>query len=144
MPDFSQDQCSSPGFTAVAEAAKAAFLPLLRGAGISRLVIIYDGEGDEGQVHEINAFDGEGAIADLPQARCQRYRQHHTARMSVDVVLLEQALDSFAHEALGAYWSGWEDGSGACGEIEIDVATGATVLTHNSRFIDFDQTITEL
>src|SRR3546814_14258363 len=57
---------------------------------------------------------------------------------------LEDALSSFAENAVCDHHGGWENGEGAYGEIVIDVASGGVTITHNARFIDYDTTETEL
>jgi hypothetical protein len=74
----------------------------------------------------------------------ERHQLNYNGIVSSDIAPLEDALDSFAEEALCALHSGWENGNGACGELELLVESRAVTLTHNSRFIDYDTDVTEL
>lgn len=129
---------------AVFEACKASLFPILADHGIARVVIGYDGEGDEGQTNDISAYAADGTPADLPTVDAERHLLHHDGTVSSDIVALADALDSFAEEALCALHRGWEDGNGACGELELLVESRTVTLTHNSRFIDYDTDVTEL
>ena len=117
---------------------KAAILPLLATAGIARVTIEYNGEGDEGQIHDIQAFDAQSRPIDLPAVDCEQHLLQYGGSVDVSVVALVDALENFADTALEALHDGWENGDGAFGEVEIDVALGTATLTHNSRYISTD------
>ncbi len=134
------------GFTAVQDVearCKAAFLPLLREQGITRVEIHYDGSGDEGSVSDVFAFAGDTAT-DLPDIQCDHVALEYSGRISTQAMSLEDAVTAFADNAVCTHHSGWENGEGAHGTIEIDVASGAVTLTHNTRFIDYETSETEL
>ena len=122
---------------------KAAFLPLLIGHGITRVEIHYDGSGDEGMVGDVVAFADEQA-AELPAILCDHFSVEFNGEIESRPMQLEDALSTFAENAVCDHHYGWENGEGAHGTIMIDVATGAVTLTHNERFIDYDTTETEL
>lgn len=128
----------------VFEACKAALFPVLAEHGIARVVIGYDGEGDEGQVNDITAYTATGEELGLPSVDVERHQLNYNGSVTSDLIGLDHALDSFAVEALCALHSGWEDGNGACGELELLVESGTATLTHNSRFIDYDTASSEL
>jgi hypothetical protein len=134
----------APEAASVAAACKAAFLPILEAHGIARVVVAYDGGGDEGQVQDTTAWNAAGETVALPAIDCARHVLYFDGSVRSDVVALEEALDSFAVTVLCTQWAGWEDGEGACGELEILVAGGHATLTHNSRFVDYEQHITEI
>ena len=122
---------------------KAAFLPLLAAHGITRVEIGYDGGGDEGSVGDVAAYAGEES-RDLPAILCDHFSVEWGGDMTARAIQLEDALSAFAENSASNRHSGWEDGEGAWGTIEIDVASGAVTLTHNSRFVDYETTETEL
>lgn len=122
---------------------KAAFLPLLREHGITKVEVHYDGGGDEGSVGDVFAF-ADGDPIDLPKILCDHHRLEYSGLVTMTTIELEDALSAFAEEALGAHHGGWENGEGAHGVIAIDVATGAVALTHNIRFIDYETSELEL
>lgn len=122
---------------------KAAFLPILVEHGITRVEIVYDGGGDEGSVGDVTAYAGDEP-RDLPPVLCDHFAVEWGGDITSRAIQLEDALSAFAENAASDHHSGWENGEGAWGTIAIDVASGAVMLTHNSRFVDYDTTETEL
>src|SRR3546814_5388753 len=72
------------------------------------------------------------------------YAADYVGNVRSSALQLEDALSSFAENAVCDHHGGWENGEGAYGEIVIDVASGGVTITHNARFIDYDTTETEL
>lgn len=122
---------------------KAAFLPLLKKHGITRVDITYDGGGDEGMMGDITAYRGD-VVDELPSVLCDHYAVDYGGNVHSSALQLEDALSAFAENAVCDRHGGWENGEGAHGEIAIDVASGSVTITHNARFIDYDTTETEL
>lgn len=125
-------------------AAKAAFCPILLAHGIARVVIAYDGSGDEGQVHDVLAFNAADEAVDLPNVSCERVTSGYRGEITIDMATLGNALDNFAYEALAAFHGGWEDNDGSCGEITIDTAEQSATLDHNWRITAFDSSSEEI
>lgn len=140
---FAQIASGHTAVQAVEASCKAAFLPLLREQGITRVEIHYDGGGDEGSVSDVFAFAGDTAT-DLPAIQCDHVALDYSGRINTQAMSLEDALNAFADNAVCTHYCGWENGEGAHGTIEIDVASGAVTLTHNTRFIDYETSETEL
>ncbi|WP_210357310.1 DUF6878 family protein [Sphingomonas beigongshangi] len=92
------DTAAGSGF----DACKQAFFPILAAHGIARVTISYNGEGDEGQVNDIAAFDNAGDQADLPAVDSERHQLGFDGTVARDVTDLARALDSFATAALCA------------------------------------------
>lgn len=134
------------GLTAVQDVearCKAAFLPLLREHGIARVEIYYDGGGDEGSVGDVFAYRDD-ASAELPTILCDHFALEFNGSVTTRTIALEDALSAFAENAVCTHYCGWENGEGAHGIIGIDVASGSVTLTHNTRFIDYETSETEL
>jgi hypothetical protein len=134
----------APAAATTFEACKQAIFPILAAHGIARVTIDYNGEGDEGQVNDILAFDAAGEQVDLPTVDCERHQLGYDGTIASDVTDLASALDSFATEALCALYMGWEDNAGSCGELEILTEPRTVTLTHNWRIETFDTTVSEL
>lgn len=114
---------------------KAALFAVLTAAGISSVLVQFDGGGDSGQIESVEAFAGDAPI-DLP---------------SVDVVMISaladgvetrsetapiaDAIESLAFDLLTATHAGWENNDGAYGEFRFDVAAGTITLDHNDRYL---------
>jgi hypothetical protein len=128
----------------VATKAKASFCPILAAHGIVRVTIDYDGGGDEGQVHSIAYFTTDNQEVNAPNVYCDRYVSDFHGAITIDQALINDALDSFAYEALATFHNGWENGEGACGEISIDTLTQSATLDHNVRVIELEHSSTEL
>lgn len=127
----------------IEQRCKAILLPLLRQHGVTRVEIEYDGEGDEGSVCDVLAYQ-DGIPRALPNIECTLVALHYGGRVEESTVSLEHALSEFASNAVSARFEGWENGTGARGEIVIDVETEAVSLEHNNRFYDYDQTCVDL
>lgn len=134
----------APAATNTFEACKQAIFPILAAHDIARVTIDYNGEGDEGQVNDVLAFNAAGEQIDLPTVDCERHQLGYDGTIASDVTDLASALDSFATEALCALYMGWEDNAGSCGELEILTAPRTVTLTHNWRIETFDTTVSEL
>lgn len=134
----------APAAATAFEACKQAIIPILAAHGIARVTIDYNGEGDEGQVNDVLAFDAAGEQVDLPTVDCERHQLGYDHTIASDVTDLASALDSFATEALCSLYMGWEDNAGSCGELEILTEPRTVTLTHNWRIETFDTTVSEL
>lgn len=122
---------------------KTAFLPLLREHGIARVEVHYDGGGDEGSVGDVFAYRDD-ASAELPTILCDHFALEYNGSVTTRTIDLEDALSAFAENAVCTHHCGWENGEGAHGIVGIDVASGFVTLTHNTRFIDYETSETEL
>jgi len=112
---------------------KAALLKALATAGVARVDIDYDGEGDSGQLTAIDASAADGSHVPL-DTPCQQ----------VEGRTLRTLIDDFAWDVLGHYHDGFENNDGGCGSISIDVAKQSVILDHNDRVSEFVNTTTEV
>lgn len=124
--------------------AKSAFCPILLEHGITNLVILYDGSGDEGQVNSVEAYDVLGKEMKIPDVSCERVQLTFARTIATDMTTLDEALNTSAFEALAVFHSGWEDGEGACGTITIDTARQTAEMEHLTRVITHDYDNREL
>ena len=124
--------------TATLTRCRTSILPHLASAAIASVRIDYDGGGDEGQAHEVEAFGIDGKPATVPMIGCERHQLNHDGSVTVDIVDLTDALTSLAESALEALHDGWENGEGAFGTVVIDVASQSVTLEHNTRFVSYD------
>lgn len=109
--------------------AKAALIAALRANNISHVEVEYDGEGDEGQIQSIAAFDANNQ--DIPTDTI-------TITMPGDdnPEPLREAIDAFAWDVLDAYHCGFENNDGGCGTITISATDNSVTLDHGSRYVD--------
>jgi len=113
-------------------------LAALAGAGVTHVIVSFDGGGDEGQIENIEVKIAD-AVVDMP-----------VGEMGIVVPVWDQpepelrmmsiadAVEHIAWDCLGTSCSGWENGDGAYGDITFDVAAGSIVLDFNGRYTASD------
>ena len=117
---------------------KAAILAALAAAGVTHVIVSFDGGGDEGQIENVEAKAadvhvnipvGDVGIAvpvwDQPEPELR-------------VMPIADAVEHIAWDCLGTTCFGWENGDGAYGDITFDVAAGSIVLDFNGRYTASD------
>ncbi|MBA3517435.1 MAG: hypothetical protein H0T75_07300 [Rhizobiales bacterium] len=116
-------------------ANKAALLDALAAAGITLVVVAFDGCGDSGQIESVTAWTGDKPIAlpativelaapswDGPDVECRSEP-------------VEKAIESLAYAFLKQTHGGWENNDGAYGEFSFDVAARTIMLDYNERYV---------
>lgn len=109
------------------EQAKAALITHLKTLGITSVSISYDGEGDEGQISDIEALEPVEVKVKL-MTDCTPLGRHRE---------LTDALEHFAWKVLDEHHAGFEINDGGFGTITIDVAGNSVSLEKNDKFVDF-------
>jgi len=119
-----------------------------RGAVLARAE--YDGFGDCGQVEEIEI---EGSECEDARIGCWEvdserkgegdderlvHRLRRTRKPLRDVV--EDAM----YRHLESLHGGWENNHGAFGTLVLSVTTGELTIEHNSRYVAYDETVTNI
>ncbi len=108
----------------------------LAAAGVTAVVVDFDGEGDSGQINGVVALRGGDHIA-LPATkvavRVVPYGKTNAFRTEQD---LEQAIETLCYNYLGETHDGWENNDGAYGEFRFGVAARTIALEFNGRFTD--------
>lgn len=111
---------------------RTVILSALKGAGIARLTIPYDGYGDEGNIDEDWEVLPEGVA--LPDGAT-------TLPSLVDGAPVEgslkKALADIVLEILGQH-DGWEDNEGSVGEVVFDVEAGTIEHLHRVRVTAYE------
>jgi len=125
------------------EAKSAALMPInktalfeaLAAAGISSVVVNFDGGGDSGQIESIEALAGD-TPAELPtDAISMICALPDGSGTETDTKPVGDVIESLAYELLTAAHPGWENNDGAYGEFLFDVAAGSISLEHNDRYV---------
>lgn len=115
-------------------AAKTALFDALAAAGITQVIVTFDGCGDSGQVEDIDARAGDKVVS-LPEAEitiCSPvWGSDEIRRRTMSV---EAAIEQLAYDLLSETHGGWENNDGAYGEFVFDVATRVISLEHNERY----------
>jgi hypothetical protein len=116
---------------------KAAVFDALSAAGITEVVVGFDGEGDSGQIESVAARSGQTS-SELPTtavtiASTQWGADDITARE----MPLSEAVEALCYGYLEQEHGGWENNDGAYGEFTFDVTERRIELDFNARFSDF-------
>lgn len=113
---------------------KAALLNALALAGVTHVVVSFDGYGDEGQIQNVEVKAGDDDAA-MPAAVIEIgeaiWDQPEPKRSSVSIAT---AVESLVYDVLEKTHCGWENGDGAYGDIIFDVAEQAITLDYNERY----------
>lgn len=119
----------------VLPANKAALFGPLASAGITSVVVVFDGSGDEGQIESVDAYAGEAAT-DLPNVNVEiavpNWNGSEIERLTLP---LAQAVEEIAYAFLGQTHGGWQDNEGAHGEFTFDVAERTISLDYHERLL---------
>ena len=108
----------------------------LKAAGLTRVEVPFDGEGDSGQIEGIYAYAGD-ARAELPESSLTL---HQAAQNKGDpkttTVSLHDAIEILCYDYLSQTHGGWENNDGAYGIFRFDVLSRSIHLDFNERFTD--------
>lgn len=115
---------------------KSNLFDALAAAGITRVVVTFDGCGDSGQIEDIT-FHACDTTVSAPQTEPVTIAS--TSWASTDIsnasLTIEQALELLAYDLLSQTHGGWENNDGAYGEFVFDVADRTILLDHNDRYM---------
>jgi len=113
---------------------KATLFNALALAGVTKVVVSFDGYGDSGQIEDIEALDVDGTIA-MPDAMVELVESRSPQTESDrSMVRIETAVESLAWDVLEGTHSGWENEQGGYGDIIFDVAANSITLDYNERY----------
>jgi hypothetical protein len=115
---------------------KPRILEALAAAGVTRVEMRYDGEGDSGGVEQIQCYGADGASLDIPETMVAMHEQGWRDQPDHDRSMrLADALECFLLDVIECAHDGWENNEGAFGNIAIDVAGGLVELSHSDRIL---------
>jgi len=121
------------------QSTKARLLDALLASGIARVSVLFDGEGDSGQIGEIAASDAGGQPADLPAEPLAIQTAKPDGSGPEDATLpVAEVIENLCYELLEEKCPGWEIDEGSYGEFVLDAAGRSIELTFNNRFTDVD------
>ena len=108
----------------------------LAAAGLTRVTVEFDGEGDSGQIEGICAYAGE-APAELPELFLTLHQAaQNKGGPTTTNVSLHDAIKTLCYDYLTQCHDGWENNDGAYGTFEFDVPNRTIHLDFNERFTD--------
>ena len=113
---------------------KATLFNALTLAGVTRLVVSFDGYGDSGQIENVEAQAGgdpvtiPGAAIEIAEAV---WDQTEPRRSSVGIA---EAVERLAYDVLEKTHCGWENNDGAYGDVIFDTEEETITLDYNERY----------
>jgi hypothetical protein len=117
---------------------KAAIFAVLAAAGVTIVIVVFDGYGDSGQIDSIDARSGE-TVVELPTTEIDfEDIAHGGATTEIHRLIVADAIEALAYRLLYETHGGWENNDGAYGEFTLDVTAQTIALDHNSRFTDVE------
>jgi hypothetical protein len=117
---------------------KAALFDALAAAGITLVVVGFDGYGDSGQIEKVEVKAGDAVIAmperaiEIAEAVCGQAEPNRTT------VSLADVMERLVYDFLTDTHCGWEDNDGAYGDFTFDVAARTITLDYNERYTASD------
>ena len=140
--DFSrylaQERAHAERADALRPANKTALFDALARAGITLVTVRFDGEGDSGQIEEIDTLCGE-TPADLPSGEIAIAEPVWGSPEIQHVTLsVHDAIEKLVFDLLEETHGGWEDGDGAYGDFTFDVKERTITLAYNERRMESD------
>jgi len=117
-------------------ANKTALFDALAAAGITTVLVNFDGYGDSGQVERIEASAGDEDCA-LPPVDIDVA----SAQWGIAAILRQpkpvcEAIETLVYDVLNQTQRGWENGDGDGGEFTFDVAERTITLDYNERYME--------
>ncbi|WP_199260342.1 DUF6878 family protein [Paracoccus binzhouensis] len=113
---------------------KTALFNALTDAGITHVVVSFDGYGDSGQIEDVETRAGDDSIA-MPTATIEiaqaAWGQAEPERATVSIA---DAIESLAYAALEQTHCGSENNDGAYGDITFDTASRTISLDYKERY----------
>jgi hypothetical protein len=118
------------------ECNKAIVFQALAEAGITRLTVEFDGEGDSGQMQDVQACAGE-APKDVPAVTVECFCvADNSGTLATSHRSLTEAIETLCYDYLEQEHGGWENNDGAFGEFTFDVAGRTIQIEFNGRYSD--------
>lgn len=113
---------------------KAVLLDALALAGVTHVVVTFDGYGNSGQIENVEVRAGDDATP-MPEGLIEIaeavWGQSDPQRSPLAIAT---AVESLAYDVLERTHCGWENSDGAYGDITFDVAAHTITLDYNERY----------
>lgn len=118
-------------------ANKAVLFDALARAGITSVVVNFDGCGDNGQIERIDVQAGE-AEAKLPEDQIEFVEPvfGDPEKVERSTHTVSDAIETLVYAFLEETHGGWEDNDGAYGDFTFDVEKRTITLDYNERYTE--------
>ena len=125
----------------VLPANKTALFDALAAAGITTVIVNFDGCGDSGQIEMIEAKAGDDIIP-LPTVQIEiASAVWGSATIDRQARPLEEAIEILVYDVLNQNHAGWENNDGPYGEYTFDVTERTITLDYNERHMESDYSV---
>lgn len=119
----------------------------LRNLKATKVVVLYDGYGDDGEIGEVQAVDEGDHPIDLDD-KVQVHSVRHDGTAYYLASNIQQPLIDLIKDVAGRLvderHGGWENGEGGRGEVTFDLVEGRILIDHANRFIDEEHSSYEI
>ena len=115
---------------------KAALFDALAAAGVTLVVVSFDGYGDSGQIENVEVKAGDTVVAmpestiEIAEAVSDQPEPNRTTISITDVI------EHLVYDLLTDTHCGWENNDGAYGDFTFDVAERTITLDYNERYTE--------
>ena len=113
---------------------KAALFDALAAAGVTLVVVTFDGYGDSGQIENIEVKAGDVVVA-MPEGTIEIaeavWDQPEPNRSTISIA---DVIERLVYDLLTDTHCGWENNDGAYGDFTFDVAERTITLDYNERY----------
>ena len=113
---------------------KTALFDALAAAGITLVVVSFDGYGDSGQIENVEVKSGD-IIVTMPEGTVEIaaavWDQIQPDRSTISIA---NVIERLVYDLLTDTHCGWENNDGAYGDFTFDVAERTITLDYNERY----------
>lgn len=117
---------------------KTALFDALAAAGVTHVVVSFDGYGDSGQIENVEVKAGDTVVA-MPAATIEVseavWDEPAPNRTTISVA---DEIDRLVYDLLNDTHCGWENNDGAYGDFTFDVGDRTITLDYNERYTTSD------
>ena len=125
----------------VLPANKTALFDALAAAGITTVLVNFDGCGDSGQIEAIEVRAGDDDSA-LPEVEIEIATANWgSPTIDRQPQPIREAIETLVYDVLNQKHNGWENNDGAYGEFTFDVAERTITLDYNERHMETDHSM---
>lgn len=137
-PDFAAWDARQKAFDASAREQlaqnKTVLFDALQNAGITAVIVHFDGYGDSGQIEDIEVRKGD-ETSELPTAAIEVASPvWDSSEIDRQTSPIADAIETMAYDFLSKTHDGWENNDGAYGDFTFDVAARTITLDYNERY----------
>jgi hypothetical protein len=120
-------------------ANKTALFDALARAGITSVIVTFDGYGDSGQIQNVEVRAGD-ALPELPADQIEFVAPvfGDAEKVERSTHSLSDAIETLVYAVLEQTHGGWENDDGAYGDFTFDVENRTITLDYNERHMESD------